>query len=1235
MSRYRLFLLSLLVLAAALPPSAAAAGRAYVHDRVLDELHDRGQVNVIVSLWDPDLPQARALQWQQRGPAIDDMVRRLLAAAPAFKVHRTYLTQPLVAGVIDQVALQQLLASPIVEEVFIDRVMRVVLNQSGPLVNQPAAQAAGYDGRNVAIAIIDTGIDYKHSTFGGTSSTTFPSAKVVGGYDFVNNDADPMDDNGHGTHVAGIAAGADSTYRGIAPAATLVAYKVMDASGYGLSSNIIAAVDRAIVDRDTYNIKAINLSLGDMTEYLDPVECNEAPDSEAFKDAVRNGILVAAAAGNESYLNGVIFPACISDVVAVGATYDQSFSGSVNQGSCLDNNPPVDTPVCFSNRGELIDLYAPGAEITSAKLGGGWVTYAGTSMATPHVAGAAACVVNMIGAGATPEAVRYRLKQTGIPIYDPATRVATPRIDLQRAITPPTTGPDLVVTDISTSVAAAFLDDAIPVTLSVKNQGNVASPASSVRVVFSRNAVISPQDYRADPIPVPALDPGATFTPAGLTVIVPPMPSGRYTIGAFADPGYAFTEIDETNNGRAGPTLSVGSAARVVSNTIPSRMLPGQTYSISITMANEGAIAWTTAAGFRLLATCPDGTTRWGASSVPLPSTTISPGAQAAFTFNVTAPAVGGWYPCHWRMAKGSTVFGEVATGATKILVADDPYYGQLFPAISANRVACEDGRGWNMPPWYIAGISVTNLDTKNMIMLPHAIPFPLTPGGWPEDPYTWMDLSYHWYPDISGDWVVWQTDDLPGDYWWYFQIVAYDLSRASVLPARVTYSVFDPWDAWLPAVDGNLVVWEDYRNDSNRLYGDGIADNSDLYIADLSAPLGASNTIPNYRICSAPGPQINPRISGNLVVWEDWRDGNQPDIYLYDLSVDTDKNGIPNWKESGSHRPSPDPAEKRLTPTSWAEQYPDIGGRTVIWMDFRSDLGQYTKVGIYALNLDTMVQTPLATTPWALRDQPRVDQGKVVWSDNRAGQWDVYWTDLGTGVTAPVGAAAAHETLAGVSGRRVAYAKQRNTYVWNIVTQTLFPHAAVAVQTFNDVNPDFWAFNWIEAVSTHGISSGYADGTYRPAVIVPRDQMAVYLARALVGGEANVPAGPPTPTFPDVLTNYWAYKHIEYCFAQDIVEGFPGGNYRPADPVNRGGMAVFVARAIAGGDANVPPGPPTPTFPDVTSTGAWAWAYKYVEYIAAEGVTTGYPGGLYHPEYACSRDQMAVYVSRAFHYVP
>jgi len=184
------------------------------------------------------------------------------------------------------------------------------------------------------------------------------------------------------------------------------------------------------------------------------------------------------------------------------------------------------------------------------------------------------------------------------------------------------------------------------------------------------------------------------------------------------------------------------------------------------------------------------------------------------------------------------------------------------------------------------------------------------------------------------------------------------------------------------------------------------------------------------------------------------------------------------------------------------------------------------------------------------------------------------------------------------------------------------------APPAFSDVPYYHWAKDEVEAAVDAGVVYGYSDGLYHPRVSVSRDQVAAFIARALAGGDAQVPPGPAQPTFGDVPPAHWAYRHIEYCAARGIVTGFAGLAYLPALTLDRGHMAVFLARALAGGDEGVPPGPPAPSFADVPTD---SYSYKYVEYIKRRGVANGYPDGLYHPDYVCTRDQMAVYIARAF----
>jgi hypothetical protein len=185
----------------------------------------------------------------------------------------------------------------------------------------------------------------------------------------------------------------------------------------------------------------------------------------------------------------------------------------------------------------------------------------------------------------------------------------------------------------------------------------------------------------------------------------------------------------------------------------------------------------------------------------------------------------------------------------------------------------------------------------------------------------------------------------------------------------------------------------------------------------------------------------------------------------------------------------------------------------------------------------------------------------------------------------------------------------------------------------FPDVPCDHWAAAAILADWEAGIVEGYQDGLYRPGFAVDRAGMAVYLARALVGGDDQIPApSGEEPTFPDVPADYWAYAAVEYAAANGIVTGYADGDYHPSLQVTRAQMAAFVARAIAEpigeeGLEDYQP-PDDPTFSDVPST---FWCYKHVEYLAELGVVSGYPDGRYHQAETVTRDQMAVYVARAF----
>jgi hypothetical protein len=228
------------------------------------------------------------------------VLRQLDARGIGLELRReySYLLNGL-AGSIQMADMERIAALPEVQAVYPDYEVRALLEESVPLIGadqvwamlDPSGQPL--TGHGIRVAVIDTGIDYNHPDLGGGFG---PGYKVVRGYDFHNGDDDPMDDYGHGTHVAGIVA-ANGGLKGVAPDASLYAYKVLDEEGRGSSSNIIAGIERATdPDSDPTTddaVEVINLSLGGKG---DP----DHPLSLAVDAAVGQGVVVAVAIGTNT-----------------------------------------------------------------------------------------------------------------------------------------------------------------------------------------------------------------------------------------------------------------------------------------------------------------------------------------------------------------------------------------------------------------------------------------------------------------------------------------------------------------------------------------------------------------------------------------------------------------------------------------------------------------------------------------------------------------------------------------------------------------------------------------------------------------------------------------------------------------------------------------------------------------------------------------------------------------------
>ncbi len=321
----------------------------------------------------------------------------------------------------------QVRSLPDVQAVYPDAEVHAMDAPSVSRIQAPAFWSTySYRGGGKVIAIIDTGVDYTHPDLGGCFGA---GCKVIGGYDFVNRDHDPQDDNGHGTHVASTAAGNSATVPGVAPDASILAYKVLDATGSGSDSLAIAGVERAVDPNKDGNtadhVDVINLSLGGAGDANDPV-------SQAVDNATAAGVLVVASAGNDGRSFFTInSPGAAHTALTVGAT---------------DENDQVTD---FSSRGPTTSIYglkpeivAPGVNVCGARAADNTlgetcvddthIQLSGTSMAAPQVAGAAALLRGVLPT-LTPAEVKSLLVQNSVDLGYAAFMQGAGRLDVAAA----------------------------------------------------------------------------------------------------------------------------------------------------------------------------------------------------------------------------------------------------------------------------------------------------------------------------------------------------------------------------------------------------------------------------------------------------------------------------------------------------------------------------------------------------------------------------------------------------------------------------------------------------------------------------------------------------------------------------------------------------------------------------------------------------------------------------------
>lgn len=486
---------------------------------------------------------------------------------------------PIIPVTIDSAAaLAALLEDEQVVSASPDRTFATTDVESFPLIRQPAAQAAGRIGTGTTVAVLDTGVDYLHPAFGCTAPGVPSTCKVAVARDFATEDGS-RDANGHGTNVSGIVVG-------VAPGARVLGLDVFDGGGAS-STTILAAYNWVLANRATYNIAAVNLSLGGGSA---TAPCGGDALATAFDTGRSAGIVTTVASGNNGTPNAISWPACAPAAVSVGAVYDANVGG-LGFGVCSDPVTAADRVACFSNAATFLTLLAPGAMIDAAGY-----RMAGTSQAAPHVAGAAA-VLRAFRPTESATQVVNRLVSSGAAVVDPRTGRTSRRLDLAAAL------------------AITSTDGVAPTGTVVINAGATYTTSRTVTLTLAATDAVG--------VTAMCVDACASFVPYATTLsyILPAGADGTRTV--------AVRYRDAAGN------LSAAATDTIALDTVaPSLSVTGTLAARTLTLRWTGADATSGLASYRVVAlagtTAPAARCTNGTVLASGTATTVSHGPLAA-----------------------------------------------------------------------------------------------------------------------------------------------------------------------------------------------------------------------------------------------------------------------------------------------------------------------------------------------------------------------------------------------------------------------------------------------------------------------------------------------------------------------------------------------------------------------------------------------------------------------------
>jgi len=364
--------------------------------------------------------------------------RTLGALAPGtFQMTYRYESVSGFAGRAQASAINALLRHAEVTAIHLDYLVHATLAQGVALIGADLAHSAGLTGSGVNVALLDT----QQSGIGSAE-----------------------DDNGHGTHTAGIITSAGVVAApGVAPDAGIVAIKVLNAAGSGFSSSTDAALDWLVTNHQALGVRVVNVSLSDGGEYNNPLAspCSGTPSANAVALLHAAGVVVFAASGNDGYDDGISAPACIPEAISVGGVYDASAgniswcgNSSCTTILCTDATGP-DVFVCHSNSDEILDMLAPNWRTTSPDMGGGVSNFGGTSASSPYAAGQAALLLQD-EPSLQPESIRDLLTENGPLVTNQESGLSFPRSNVGTALGLPEPSSTLLL--LSGATFLAFLD---------------------------------------------------------------------------------------------------------------------------------------------------------------------------------------------------------------------------------------------------------------------------------------------------------------------------------------------------------------------------------------------------------------------------------------------------------------------------------------------------------------------------------------------------------------------------------------------------------------------------------------------------------------------------------------------------------------------------------------------------------------------------------------------------------